>query len=75
LYLGPEDDVIDVDELPDAADPPTFNPATSEVSISSNKSSTKLPADQLELDYEEVRLMARELHPFGKYQHPEYRSI
>ncbi|KAG2035433.1 hypothetical protein BDR03DRAFT_983718 [Suillus americanus] len=71
LYLGPEDDVIDVDELPDAADPPTFDPATSEVSISSNKSSTKLPADQPELDFEEVCLMAWELHPFGKYQHPE----
>ncbi|KAG2029080.1 hypothetical protein BDR03DRAFT_1096323 [Suillus americanus] len=75
LYLGPEDDVIDVDELPDAADPPTFDPATSEVSISSNKSSTELPADQPELDYEEVHLMARELHPFRKYQHPEYQSI
>ncbi|KAG2037497.1 hypothetical protein BDR03DRAFT_999954 [Suillus americanus] len=71
LYLRPEDDVIDVDELPDAADPPTFDLATSEVSISSNKSSTKLPADQPELDFEEVHLMARELHPFGKYQHPE----
>lgn len=34
LYLGPEDDVIDVDELLDSADPPTFSPATSEVSIS-----------------------------------------
>ncbi|KAG2029845.1 hypothetical protein BDR03DRAFT_1096203 [Suillus americanus] len=75
LCLGPENDVIDVDELPDAADPPTFDPATSEVSISSNKSSTELPADQPELDYEEVRLMAWELHPFGKYQHPEYQSI
>ncbi|KAG2041209.1 hypothetical protein BDR03DRAFT_1089481 [Suillus americanus] len=75
LYLGPEDDVIDVDELLDAADPPTFDPATSEVSISSNKSSTKLPADQPELDYEEVPLMAQELHPFRKYQHPEYQSI
>ncbi|KAG2032645.1 hypothetical protein BDR03DRAFT_1014995 [Suillus americanus] len=75
LYLGPEDDVIDVDELPDAADPPTFDPATSEVSISSKKSSTELPADQPELNYEEVCLMARELHPFGKYQHPEYQSI
>ncbi|KAG2033149.1 hypothetical protein BDR03DRAFT_1075912 [Suillus americanus] len=71
LYLGPEDDVIDVDELPDAADPPTFDLATSEVSISSNKSSTKLPADQPELDFEEVHLMAWELHPFRKYQHPE----
>ncbi|KAG2044170.1 hypothetical protein BDR03DRAFT_1004512 [Suillus americanus] len=57
LYLGPEDDVIDVDELPDAADPPTFDPATSEVSTSSNKSSTKLPADQLELDFEENYLI------------------
>ncbi|KAG2039874.1 hypothetical protein BDR03DRAFT_1090271 [Suillus americanus] len=75
LYLGPEDDVIDVDELPDAADPPNFDPATSEVSIPSNKSSTELPADQPELDYEEVHLMAQELHPFGKYQHPEYQSI
>ncbi|KAG2030501.1 hypothetical protein BDR03DRAFT_1017057 [Suillus americanus] len=75
LYLRPEDDVIDVDEFPDAADPPTFDPATSEVSISSNKSFTELPADQLELDFEEVHLMARELHPFGKYQHPEYQSI
>ncbi|KAG2033661.1 hypothetical protein BDR03DRAFT_984848 [Suillus americanus] len=71
LYLGPEDDVIDVDELPDAADPPTFDPATSEVSISSNKSSTKLPADQPERNFKEVHLMAWELHPFGKYQHPE----
>ncbi|KAG2037165.1 hypothetical protein BDR03DRAFT_1092086 [Suillus americanus] len=75
LYLGPEDNVIDVDELPDAADPPIFDLATSEVSIPSNKLSTELPADQPELDYEEVRLMARELHPFGKYQHPEYQSI
>ncbi|KAG2039876.1 hypothetical protein BDR03DRAFT_980507 [Suillus americanus] len=61
LYLRPEDDVINVDELPDAADPPTFDPATSEVSFSY----------QPELDFEEVHLMAQELHPFGKYQHPE----
>ncbi|KAG2035377.1 hypothetical protein BDR03DRAFT_983673 [Suillus americanus] len=61
LYLGPEDDVIDVDELPDAADPPIFDPATLEVSISY----------QPELDFEEVHLMAQELHYFGKYQHPE----
>ncbi|KAG2030630.1 hypothetical protein BDR03DRAFT_986965 [Suillus americanus] len=54
LYLGPEDDVIDVDEFPDAADPPTFDPATSEVSFSSNKLSTKLPADQPELDFKET---------------------
>ncbi|KAG2030127.1 hypothetical protein BDR03DRAFT_1017486 [Suillus americanus] len=75
LYLGPEDDVIYVDELSDAADPPIFDLATSEVSISSNKSSTELPADQLELDFEEVCLMAWELHPFREYQHPEYQSI
>ncbi|KAG2030391.1 hypothetical protein BDR03DRAFT_1017162 [Suillus americanus] len=75
LYLRPEDDVIDVDELPDAADPPTFDLATSEVSISSNKLSTELPTDQPELYFEKVHLMAWELHPFGKYQHPEYQSI
>lgn len=37
LYLGPEDDVIDIDELPDSADPPSLPPATpaaSDVSIS-----------------------------------------
>lgn len=34
LYLGPEDDVIDVDELPDFADPPTLAPAASDVSTS-----------------------------------------
>ncbi|KAG2029481.1 hypothetical protein BDR03DRAFT_1096265 [Suillus americanus] len=74
LYLGPEDDVIDVDELLDAADPPTFDLATSEVSISCGYIHSRRPAGA-RLLYEEVRLMAWELHPFRKYQHPEYQSI
>lgn len=36
-----------------------------------HKPSTELPPDQPELDSEEVRLIVRELHPFGQYQHPE----
>src|SRR6267154_1230361 len=34
LYLGPEDDVIDVDELPDSSDPPSCAPAPSQMSMS-----------------------------------------
>ncbi|KAG2109813.1 hypothetical protein DEU56DRAFT_902739 [Suillus clintonianus] len=73
LYLGPEDDVIDVDELPDSAYPPSVSPAASDVSSSSETSSTELPADKPELDIEDLRLMVREFHPFGKYQHEKYR--
>ncbi|KAG1822066.1 uncharacterized protein BJ212DRAFT_1477895 [Suillus subaureus] len=59
LYLRPEDDIIDVDELLDPADPEIDALAASEVSIS-YKTSTKLYSEQPELTNKDLCLMVQE---------------
>ncbi|KAG1800689.1 uncharacterized protein BJ212DRAFT_1487891 [Suillus subaureus] len=60
LYLGPEGDIIDVDELPDSADPKIDVPAASEASMSLDDTSNELQSEQLELTNEDLRSMAWE---------------
>ncbi|KAG1818209.1 uncharacterized protein BJ212DRAFT_1299027 [Suillus subaureus] len=69
LYLGPEDDIIDVDELPDSADPKIDVPAASEVSMSLDDTSNKLQSEQPELTNKDLCLMAWEFQPFGSYEY------
>ncbi|KAG1819586.1 uncharacterized protein BJ212DRAFT_1478818 [Suillus subaureus] len=60
LYLRPEDDIIDVDELPDSADPKIDVPAASEASMSLDDTSNELHSEQLELTNEDLHSMAQE---------------
>ncbi|KAG1803429.1 uncharacterized protein BJ212DRAFT_1304578 [Suillus subaureus] len=69
LYLGLEDDIIDVDELPDSADPKIDVPAASEASMSLDDTSNELQSEQPELTNEDLCLMAWEFRPFGSYEH------
>ncbi|KAG1800138.1 uncharacterized protein BJ212DRAFT_1488023 [Suillus subaureus] len=69
LYLRPEDDIIDVDELLDSADPKSDVLAASEVSMSLDDTSTELHSEQPELTNEDLHSMAREFRPFGSYEH------
>ncbi|KAG0694697.1 hypothetical protein DFH29DRAFT_880549 [Suillus ampliporus] len=57
LYLGPEDDPID---------------APSEVSMSSDETSTKLHAERPELTNEDLYSMVQEFRPFGSFEHTGY---
>ncbi|KAG1728210.1 hypothetical protein EDB19DRAFT_1913861 [Suillus lakei] len=57
VYLGPEDDIIDVDEMPDFADAEYDAPAPPEESMSSDETSTKSHSDQPDLANEDLRLM------------------
>ncbi|KAG1823826.1 uncharacterized protein BJ212DRAFT_1476693 [Suillus subaureus] len=75
LYLGPEDDIIDVDELLDSADPKIDVPAASEVSMSLDDTSSELQSEQLELTNEYLHSMAQEFRPFGSYKHTGLQSI
>ncbi|KAG1819113.1 uncharacterized protein BJ212DRAFT_1479226 [Suillus subaureus] len=59
LYLGPEDDIIDVDKLPDSADPKIDALAASEVFMS-YKTSTELHLQQSELTNEDLCLIVWE---------------
>ncbi|KAG1800694.1 uncharacterized protein BJ212DRAFT_1305207 [Suillus subaureus] len=68
LYLGPEDDIIDVDELPDSANPEIDAPAASEVSML-YETSTELHSQQPELANEDLCLMVQEFQLFGSYEH------
>ncbi|KAG1814428.1 uncharacterized protein BJ212DRAFT_1482159 [Suillus subaureus] len=75
LYLRPEDDIIDVDELLDSADPKIDVPAASEVSMSLDDTSNKLQSEQPELTNKDLHLMAQEFQPFGSYEHTGLQSI
>ncbi|KAG1727893.1 hypothetical protein EDB19DRAFT_1832931 [Suillus lakei] len=69
LYLGPEDDVIDVDEMPDFADAECDAPAPPEESMLSDETSTESHSDQPDLANEDLCSMVRDFHPFGSYKH------
>ncbi|KAG1722471.1 hypothetical protein EDB19DRAFT_1834995 [Suillus lakei] len=69
LYLGPEDDVIDVDEMPDFADAECDAPAPPEESMLSDETSTESHSDQPDLANEDLRSMVRDFRPFGSYEH------
>ncbi|KAG1721658.1 hypothetical protein EDB19DRAFT_1917184 [Suillus lakei] len=69
LYLGPEDDVIDVDEMPDFADAKCDAPAPPEESMLSDETSTESHSDQPDLTNKDLRSMVRDFCPFGSYKH------
>ncbi|KAG2338185.1 hypothetical protein BDR05DRAFT_952092 [Suillus weaverae] len=75
LYLGPEDDVINVDELPDFSDVKTNAPGPAQESMISNEPSTELQSDQPELSYEDLLSMVRDFQPWGSYEHKGLQSI
>ncbi|KAG1719391.1 hypothetical protein EDB19DRAFT_1913167 [Suillus lakei] len=75
LYLGPEDDVIDVDEMPDFADAECDAPAPPEESMLSDATSTESHSDQPDLPNEDLRSMVRDFRPFGSYEHTGLQSI
>ncbi|KAG2335608.1 hypothetical protein BDR05DRAFT_1006631 [Suillus weaverae] len=75
LYLGPEDDVINIDELPDLSDVKTNAPGPAEESMISNEPSTELQSDQPELSYKDLLLMVRDFQPWGSYEHKGLQSI
>ncbi|KAG1803033.1 uncharacterized protein BJ212DRAFT_1487255 [Suillus subaureus] len=60
LYLGPEDDIIDVDELLDSANPKIDVLAASEASMSLDDTSNELQSEQPELTNKDLCLMAWE---------------
>ncbi|KAG1734784.1 hypothetical protein EDB19DRAFT_1910910 [Suillus lakei] len=75
LYLRPEDDVIDVDEMPDFADAKCDAPAPPEESMLLDETSTKLHSDQPDLTNKDLRLMVRDFQPFRSYEHTGLQSI
>ncbi|KAG1721035.1 hypothetical protein EDB19DRAFT_1917579 [Suillus lakei] len=74
LYLGPEDDVIDIDEMPNIADAECDAPAPPEESML-YETSTKSHSDQPDLTNEDLRSMVQDFRPFGSYEHTGLQSI
>ncbi|KAG1804321.1 uncharacterized protein BJ212DRAFT_1486743 [Suillus subaureus] len=74
LYLRPEDDIIDVDELLDSADPKIDVLAASEASMSYD-TSNELHSEYPELTTEDLHSMAWEFRPFGSYEHTRLQSV
>ncbi|KAG1770778.1 hypothetical protein EV702DRAFT_1202249 [Suillus placidus] len=75
LYLRPEDDLIDVNELPDFSDVKTDAPGLAEELMISNEPSTELHSDQPELSYEDLLSMVWDFWPWGSYEHNGLQSI
>ncbi|KAG1781462.1 hypothetical protein EV702DRAFT_1192952 [Suillus placidus] len=75
LYLGPEDDLIDVDELLDFPDVKGDALAPAEELMLSNEKSAELHAAQPYLTNEELHLMLQEFQPFNSYEHTGLQSI
>ncbi|KAG1723629.1 hypothetical protein EDB19DRAFT_1834536 [Suillus lakei] len=69
LYLGPEDDVINIDEMLDFADAECDALAPPEESMLSDETSTKSHSDQPDLANEDLHSMVWDFHPFGSYEH------